>query len=628
MKLFSFLSILFNLTIFLQVTHAQGISARQEAKLDQVYSQYNLSGEGVVVALIDRGIDYYHIDFIDENGKTRILYLYDMINQEGANDPDNPYGIGTIFTEEEINASLETDGPPLSMDRFGHGTATSGIATGNGSGTLDLAFQGVAPGAKLIVVKAVQDYFPAFDDQPGQDGFYNPTYIPVALQFIADKVGTMPTVALLNMGSIGGPTDGTSTIARAMNDFVDLGHTLVCGVGDDGGADNHASTTIIQEETVEIKIMKGEAGNLRFELWYSENDRFEVTITRPDNTIEGPFPAPVTANDADDRFLSGINYYHRGANMDFAGATSDRRQLMIDFSGVTGEYKVSLRGTSIDANGEFHAVLNPSNYHNNNKFISHVVEGYALNDFTSAEKVISPTDYVVKNDWIDMDGIQRQMTGQGDPGELWIGSSFGPTQNDLMGVDFAACGEVLYGAYSPNTWYSHFPHLLIQGGEYNYGIQNAVSAAAPLTTGVISLMLEMNQELTPEQIKQILQEAARIDNFTGTVPNNKWGYGKLDALEAIKKVESLGIFDYNKASRKLHIYPNPTENLVNIDLSDNNESHIEEIAFFNQTGQQIMVINDNAELRQVVNIDQLPDGFYHVFVKTSAAVYTSKLVKY
>ena len=239
---------------------AQGEPARQETKLDQVYEQYNLSGENVVIAIIDRGIDYFHPDFIDVNGKTRLLYLYDMINPEGANDPDNPFGVGTIFTEEELNASLETDGPPLSMDRYGHGTATSGIAGGDGSATADLAFQGVAPGAKLIVVKAIQDYFPPFNDQPGQDGFYNPTFIPIALQFIADKLqeAGMPGVALLNMGSIGGPTDGTSTIARAMNDFVDLGNSLVCGVGDDGGADNHASAAILQGESIELNIQKSE----------------------------------------------------------------------------------------------------------------------------------------------------------------------------------------------------------------------------------------------------------------------------------------------------------------------------------------------------------------------------------
>jgi len=605
---------------------AQGEPARQETKLDQVYEQYNLSGENVVIAIIDRGIDYFHPDFIDVNGKTRLLYLYDMINPEGANDPDNPFGVGTIFTEEELNASLETDGPPLSMDRYGHGTATSGIAGGDGSATSDLAFQGVAPGAKLIVVKAIQDYFPPFNDQPGQDGFYNPTFIPIALQFIADKLqeAGMPGVALLNMGSIGGPTDGTSTIARAMNDFVDLGNSLVCGVGDDGGADNHASAAILQGESIELNIQKSETGNLRFELWYSEEDRFEVTLTRPDNSTEGPFVAPATANDKDDRFLTGINYYHRGANMDFAGATSNRRQIMIDLSGTTGEYKISLKATSVDATGEFHAVLNPSTYGNNNKFLSHVVAGYAINDFASSEKSISPTDYVVKNDWIDMDGIQRQMTGQGDPGELWAGSSWGPTQDDRMGVDFAACGEVLYGAYSPNTWYSHFPHLLVQGGENNYGIQNAVSAAAPLTAGVIALMLDANPNLTPAMIKQILQQTARSDGFTGNVPNNQWGYGKLDALNAVEEAEATGIFSRPANQFNLKIYPNPSRDIIHLSIDEKLSGKVETIQVFNNLGQEVARYQSDISS---ISVSHLSSGVYHVKVKTTSGSSYGKFLK-
>ncbi len=187
-----------------------------------------------------------------------------------------------------------------------------------------------------------------------------------------------------------------------------------------------------------------------------------------------------------------------------------------------------------------------------------------------------------------MDGVQRQMVGQGDPGELWIGSSFGPTQDDRLGVDFAACGEVLYGAYSPNTWYSHFPHLLIQGGDNNYGIQNAVSAAAPLTTGVIALMLEMNPELTPEQIKQILQETARTDSFTGNVPNNKWGYGKLDALAAVEKVESLGIFNQSENKQNLSIYPNPANDQINIHVEGNPVIKAGQIMIMNNLGQVVM----------------------------------------
>jgi len=611
-----------------QTIFPQGIPAREESKIDLVYSQYNLTGKDVVIAIIERGVDYFHTDFIDENGKTRLLYLYDMINQDGANDSNNPYGVGTIFSEDEINNSLESNGVPLSTDRYGHGIATTGIACGDGSGTSSKEFHGVAPEARLIVVKVVQDYFPAFDGQPGQDGFYNPTYLPIALQFIADKLEDlgMPGVALVNMGSIGGPSDGTSTICRAMNEFVDKGFPLVCGVGDDGGADNHASGAINEGETLELDIQKGEVGNLRFTVWYDEDDRFEVSITRPDNSTEGPFPAPATADDADTRSLTGIAYYHLGANRDFEGATSNRRELLMDLSGATGTYKIMLKGTTIDGSGTFHATLNPSNYHNSNKFLNHVVEGYAINDFSSAEKVISPTDYVVKNDYYDMDGIYRQFTGQGNPGELWVGSSFGPTQDDRRGVDFAACGELLYGAYSPDTWYSHFPHLLVQGGANKYGIQDAVSAAAPLTTGVIALMLDMNPELKPAKIKEILQQTARSDSFTGSVPNNRWGFGKLDALEAVKEVEkTLGIND-QQDHLDLTVFPNPAGNYLQIKCD---QPTIDEgnISIYNMVGQKLIQNETDIQNSSSIDISGLPKGIYQIMMQTRDRFYTGKFVK-
>lgn len=609
---------------------AQGNPAREESKLNQVYSEFSLTGENVVVALIDRGTDYFHPDFIDENGNTRLLYLYDMVNPAGANDPNNPYGIGTIFTEDELNASLASGGDPLSTDRHGHGSATSGITAGNGSAISSMEFQGVAPGARIIVVKGFQDYFPPFGNEPGQDGFFNPSYLPVALEFVADKIEEtdLPGVALMNLGSIGGPTDGTSTVCQAMDNFVDQGYTLVCGVGDDGGNDNHASATIAQDDVLELEIQKGEAGNLRLDLWYSEDDRFQVTLVRPDNSTEGPFAAPATANDADDHFLTEINYYHRGANQDFSGATSNRRQLMIDFTGQTGTYKVILEGTTISGPGSFHATLNSSVHYNNNKFLSHIVEGYSLNDYTSAEKVISPTDYVVKNDWYSMDGNYHQMTGQGDPGELWIGSSWGPTHGEEQGVDFAACGEVLYAPYSPNTWYSNFPHLLLQGGENKYGIQNAVSAAAPLTTGVIALMLEMNPNLTAQEIKSILQETASSDSFTGAVPNNQWGYGKLNAFAAMEEVQNtFGIHNNHVKHSGIKISPNPVQDNLHLEIESSIGFKVEKVSLINILGELVYQQEWDKTNSGGIVLNHLPPGIYQLVVSGENGIATEKFLK-
>ena len=185
MKYSIFLILLFVLP---QLSNSQGVPSREETHLNEVYNTYQLTGEGVLIVMIDRGINYTHPDFIDENGKTRLAYIYDMVDPTGANDPGNPYGVGTIFNAEQINQAIENNDPPLSTDRYGHGTATTGIACGNGSGTTGLEFQGVAPKSTIISIKITHDPFPPFDDEPGQAGFFNASYIPIALQFAKDKI--------------------------------------------------------------------------------------------------------------------------------------------------------------------------------------------------------------------------------------------------------------------------------------------------------------------------------------------------------------------------------------------------------------------------------------------------------
>lgn len=608
---------------------ATGSPGRQEAKIDQVYSQFGLSGKGTVVVMIDRGIDYTHPDFLDANGQTRLIYLFDLVDDSGANAANNPYGRGTIHTAADINTSLQA-GTSLSTDRFGHGTATTSIACGNGSAVSGNEFRGVAYEAMIISVKLTQDPFPPFADQPGQQGVFDPTDIPVALQFVADKLEelNMPGVALMNIGSVGGPTDGTSSICRAMDDFVARGHTLVCGVGDDGGANNFASGSIALGNSSEIVINKGEVGNLRFDLWYDESNRFSVEIERPNGQKLGPFAAPSGPNGADDQIFTDVRYFHRGANVEFFGATSDRRELLIDFSGATGLYKVILTATAVEGSGSFAATLNPAIYSNTNRFMSNQVAGHSVNDYTTATNVISPADYVVKNDWFDLSGVFRDITGQGENGEIWIGSSVGPAHDGRLVSDFAAPGEVLYGAYSPNTWYSNAQFNMIQGSGGNYGIQNAVSAAAPLSMGVIALMLELKPDLTPQEIKEILQQTARQDSNTGTTPNNTWGYGKLDALAAVQAVSNLvSTEDPPEAQRTLKLFPNPTLGQLNFSLAEAAPSP-SEVVVSNYLGEVVYRLTPNELDRGQFNLPgKLASGVYQLVAIGAGWRASSRFVK-
>lgn len=113
-----------------------------------------LTGRGVLVGIVDSGIDFFHPDFRTEDGSSRILSLWD---QSIPGNPPEGYVIGTEYTKEEINKALalgEIQGRRLvpSRDYTGHGTAVLGIAAGNGRASGG-ANRGIAYESDLLVVK-------------------------------------------------------------------------------------------------------------------------------------------------------------------------------------------------------------------------------------------------------------------------------------------------------------------------------------------------------------------------------------------------------------------------------------------------------------------------------------------
>ena len=168
-----------------------------------------------------------------------------------------------------------------------------------------------------------------------------------------------------------------------------------------------------------------------------------------------------------------------------------------------------------------------------NRFMNFVVPG-SLIDQTTAFNNVAPNSYVHRTTWTDIDGIPRTFTGQGTPGNLWFGSSVGMTFDGRLGVDVSAPGDRVVTTYNPTSYWGTFRGNLVQGGNGLYGVAGAVSAAAPQVTGIIALMLEKNPRLDATQIKTMLRNSARSDSFTGMIPNPNWGYGKVDALNAVR----------------------------------------------------------------------------------------------
>lgn len=284
--------------------------ARQETRVDEAIAFFGVSGQGVLIAIMDRGIDWRHNDFRNSDGSTRIEYIFDLTDDSGAQ--DNQYGMGTIYTSAQINSALQGLTELPTRDAVGHGTPTAGIACGNGSSSPDRKYRGIAPNASIIIVKITTEGAPAHDDEPAEASFWDPARIPVAIDFVVAKASElgMPCVMLLNLGSQGGPTDGTSELTRKIDDAVGPGKPgliFVTGTGDDGGMANRAGGTVTAGEKVEIQIKKGSAGSLFLDLWYPDNDRFDVTIQTPAGTY-GPFMSPATNNDFSQTQTSDVFY--------------------------------------------------------------------------------------------------------------------------------------------------------------------------------------------------------------------------------------------------------------------------------------------------------------------------------
>lgn len=517
--------------------------ARAQTGVDEAVSRFGVTGKGVIVAVLDRGIDWKNDDFRNEDGTTRIKWIFDLSDDSGANAPDNSYGMGTIYTEAQINAAL-TGGPTLATrDAVGHGSTTAGIICGNGRGLPSRKYRGVAPNATLIVVKIVGGA-PAHGSEPAEANFFSAAKVPVGMDFVRDKVEElgMPCVMLPNYGSIGGPADGTSELCRKVDGLVRPGLIFVNGPGDEGGAANRASGTVPANGTASLEIKKGQTGTLRLDLWYPGEDRFDVTLVTPGGTY-GPYTSPTTNAAADSRTQTGnFTYYHNGADRDFYGALNGKREIFIDFTGAVGTYTVQLKGASVPAGGHFEAGINPATFGQAaataNRFLTFAYPGNQGNiwDGATARLNICPGDYVIRTNYTDVDGVARSVTGQGSVGQIWTGSSAGPTYDGRMGVDFTAPGDSLFTVYNPTSYWATSRFNMIQDGLGKYGRASAVSASAPFATGVIALMLEMNPQLDSTTAKRILQESARADAFTGAVPNPQWGYGKLDALGALSRL--------------------------------------------------------------------------------------------
>ena len=180
-------------------------------------ARYDLYGDGVLVALLDSGVDYAHPDFRNEDGTTRILALWD---QTIPGRPPEGYRIGTEYTQQEINEALAADTESAryalvpSRDVSGHGTRVLGIAAGNGRASGG-RYRGIASRSPILAVKL---------GMPREEGFPRTTELMQGLDYCIRKALELrlPVVVNISIGNTYGAHDGTSLLETYIADIANV----------------------------------------------------------------------------------------------------------------------------------------------------------------------------------------------------------------------------------------------------------------------------------------------------------------------------------------------------------------------------------------------------------------------
>ncbi len=470
----------------------------------------DLQGRGVLVGLIDTGIDYTKEAFINEDGTSKVLYLYDQTAR--GNTPDGFY-IGTEYTQEQINLALQAEDPYSvvpQQDTVGHGTFLASVAAGRRVG----ANVGAAPQADLIVVK-LRDAGPFYRDlylvPPEQQNAYESTSVMIGVEYILQRARELgrPVSICIGIGTNFGSHDGFSLFEEYLASISMVRGVCVCtAAGNESQARHHTQGKLsIAGEDQDMDIRVGEnSGDFLVSLWNTASDRFSVAVRSPTGEMVGRVPArtgtTLEARLVLERSIVTVQYF-------FPVEGSGGQLTVIAFRFPTpGVWTVIVHG-DIVLDGTYHAWLPMTG------FVSRNVE------------FLTPTPYYT----ITVPGTAFGMITCGaynsNNNSLYTRTSWGPTRLPMMSPDLVAPGVNVSGLFPTG-----------------YGTMDGTSVAAAITAGAGALMLQWgivngnDIALSTYQIRAYLIRGCNRSD-TLTYPNSQWGYGRLNLLQSFNLMREL-----------------------------------------------------------------------------------------
>jgi subtilisin family serine protease len=542
---------------------------------DAAASAYGVTGSGVIVGTIDSGADVTHGDFRNPDGTTRFLALWD---QSGSGSPPAcvpppGFSYGCFYDRATINAFLGGSGTLSFANADGHGSHTLGIAAGDGSATGNgqppFQFVGVAPGADLVSVKIFEE--------PGAP-FCSVCNAGDALIFIDDQATAAgrPYVVNMSFGSHFGGHDG-SDIDEFLVDTLTgpgmAGRAAVKSAGNDRGSRIHASAVVstgtFVDRTFTIPSYTPAPGIFndvqRFVVFHDAADRLTATLTSPSGfDLSATTGACFCAGGVNDLlpcttdaqcpggFCSGFQGIGTGdgvmildnscaptiASSHYFDAEIDDQCSTTGCGGFVfpapapGTWRFRVTGASVAGSGRSDLWIVVSMFG---------ATGFPVNwstpDFTrlvsipgTSLQITTVGGFFTKTEWLNVDGNTTFYNPPLPLGALADYSSPGPSRDGRLKPELAAPSDAIASALSADAAPDAlvFDRLFVTR-DARHWVLGGTSFAAPHAAGAYALALEVNPALDAAQLRTLATTSALADGFTGgALPDNDWGYGKLD----------------------------------------------------------------------------------------------------
>lgn len=457
--------------------------------------------EGVLVGIVDQEFQVNHINFYNSDDQST-LRIKRFLNQNN----------GKEYTDQ---ASIEAAKYDVSYMESGHATHVLGMAAGS---DLTTDYYGTAQKAEIVAVGTTGE------DADLSDG------VKYIFDY-ADEVGK-PCVINISMGGLLGPHDGTETCNRVIESLIGPGRLVVAAAGNSGDQPMHVGKTLNGNDSLKTFV------DLYYEFWYNytlidiwgeENQDYEVSFvvySKSGDSIVAASPFFKALNDTS--VSINLKKYAKKSGVDVSLDIAAGQNQYNNRGNIYVEYTKD----DIPSNCYF-GIIARGDSGTVNMWTYDQIAGFTDNNLSS-------------RGWSDGDADLTIGTGVGDTRNvITVGSttskdisdfsSKGPLTTGQTKPEITAPGEYIISSIPDKNSLSYYREesTTVNGTTYYYGEMSGTSMASPYCTGVVACWLEVNNNLTYEDIMEIFQNTAKQDSYTGSVPNNTWGYGKLDAYAGL-----------------------------------------------------------------------------------------------